>query len=76
MSLIQLTLFLLARILILVQSLAALMKSNAPFGDSVLSLPNPFYPWPVSRSFSPFACYFLIKNGIWSGKFVRYLYLT
>ena len=30
------------RILILVQSLAALMKSNAPFGDSVLSLPNPF----------------------------------
>lgn len=26
------------RILILVQSLAALMKSNAPFGDSVLSL--------------------------------------
>lgn len=37
MSLKKLTLFLLARILILVQSLAALMKSNAPFGDSFLS---------------------------------------
>jgi len=36
MSLIQLTLFLLARILILVQSLAALMKSNAPFGSFTL----------------------------------------
>lgn len=58
-ALIQLTLFLIARILILVQSLAELM--NAPFGEKVLSLPNPI---DLPRSFSPFACYSLKKNGI------------